>query len=257
MNRPIRLLALNPNTSSEVTDRFVAEARRAAAGRAEISGVTGRFGARIVVRRAENAIAGHAALDLLACHAGGFDAVILAISFDTALAALREVSPVPVVGITAAAVAAAATAGGVGLLTFGEASRPLYEDLVASGALGDVVRATASVPVADADGYLAQGALDDKALAAIEGLAGQAGVGAVALCGAAIVGMARRLAGRSPLPLFDGAGPSVEAALALARRGPAPAAPVPRFSACVGLSPELAFLLGGPPPAASTPSFPT
>jgi len=41
----------------------------------------------IVSRRSENVIAGHAALDLLARHVADFDAVILAISFDTALAA--------------------------------------------------------------------------------------------------------------------------------------------------------------------------
>ena len=245
-----KLLVLNPNTSSEVTRRFLTEARREAGARAEIAGVTGSFGARIVSRRAENVIAGFSALDLLARHAGSFDAVILAISYDTALDALREISPIPVIGMTSAAVAAAATAaagGGVGMIVFGTASRPLYEDLVRSGAVGDAVCAMQAIDVGDPDNYLTPGALDERTFAQIELMAARPDVKSIVLCGAAITGMAARLAARSPLPLFDGAGPSVRAALAtLSPTAPRPA-PVPAFSASVGLSPELEGLLAGAP----------
>ena len=245
MSRRFRLLALNPNTSEEVTARFVAEARRSAPG-VVIEGVTGAFGARIVSRRSENAIAGHAALDLLARHVVDFDAVILAISFDTALAALAELSPVPVVGITAAAAAAASKAAAAGgLLAFGEASRPLYEDLVASGALGSKIIAIVMVDVRNASGYLDEGRHDDVALRAIEDLV-ERGAGAVVICGAAVVGIARRLAARATVPVFDGAAPAVEEALRLIRDDVARPVGPPPLAGSIGLSPALTALLAGP-----------
>jgi hypothetical protein len=126
-----RILAINPNTSAAVTDAFVAEARRRAPWDVTVEGVTGRFGAGIVSTEAENVVAGHSALALAAEHAAGFDAVILAISFDTALRALRETLPVPVVGITEAALRAAG-ARPLGVVCFGAVSLPLYVRLIAA-----------------------------------------------------------------------------------------------------------------------------
>ena len=253
LSRRLRLLALNPNTSEEVTARFVTEARRAAPD-AIVEGVTSAFGARIVSRRSENVIAGHAALDLLARHVADFDAVILAISFDTALAALAELSPVPVVGITAAAAAAASKiATAVGIVAFGEASRPLYEDLVASGALGAKIIAIVMVDVRNASGYLDEGRHDEVALRAIENLV-ERGAGAVVICGAAVVGIARRLADRATVPLFDGAAPAVEEALRLIwDEAVRPVVPPP-LAGSVGLSPALTALLSGC--AATAPACP-
>src|SRR6478735_3823964 len=110
----IRLLAINPNTSVTVTARFLTEARRSLPNTATLDGATGRFGAGIVSSLAENVIAAHAALELLARHGGGYDAVILAISFDTALEAARDLMPVPVIGMTEAAIIAARAHGEVG-----------------------------------------------------------------------------------------------------------------------------------------------
>src|SRR5258708_14508790 len=57
--------------------------------------------------RAAAAIAGHAALDALAEHVLDCDVVYLACFGDPGLAALKEVAPVPVVGMAEAAVEAA------------------------------------------------------------------------------------------------------------------------------------------------------
>src|SRR5258708_25897857 len=69
--------------------------------------VTGRFGAPYIASRAAAAIAGHAALDALAEHVLDCDVVYLACFGDPGLAALKEVAPVPVVGMAEAAVEAA------------------------------------------------------------------------------------------------------------------------------------------------------
>lgn len=233
-----RILAINPNTSREVTDAFVAEARRRAPPGVSVDGVTGRFGARIVSTEAENVIAGHAALDLAAEHAAGYDAVILAISFDTALRALREVLPVPVVGITEAALKAAGP-GPVGVVVFGAVSQPLYERLVAGYGVATV--GFEAVEIASAQDYLSPAAKDGAVIAACQRLVAR-GAGAIVLCGAAIIGMASRIAGAVGAPVHDG-GDAVPCCLAaLADRTAAGPRPRP-VTTTHGLSPALAALL--------------
>jgi allantoin racemase len=116
----MRLLIANANTTEAIT-RLCAEAARAAAGPGtEIIPATPRFGPAVIASRAENIIAGHALLSLLAEHAGQVDAVVLAVSHDTALEAARQVMPCPVVGMTEAACFMACLVGGrFGLVTFG------------------------------------------------------------------------------------------------------------------------------------------
>ena len=102
----MRLLLVNGNTTQAVTDAVCAEARRICAPGTEIEGATASFGADIVTTHAGNAVAAHAVLDVLASHTGRYDAAILAISFDSGLAAARELFPVPVIGMTEAALLA-------------------------------------------------------------------------------------------------------------------------------------------------------
>src|SRR5258707_4756053 len=107
---------INPNTSATVTDLVAAHVRAVAGERATIVPVTGRFGARYIASRAAAAIAGHAALDALAEHVASdgapCDAVYLACFGDPGLAALKEISPVPVVGMAEASCLAACSRGG-------------------------------------------------------------------------------------------------------------------------------------------------
>jgi Asp/Glu/hydantoin racemase len=107
----VRVLVINPNTSPSVTDRVAAATRAVVGDRAEVIAVTGRFGARYISARAAAAIAGHAALEALAAHVEGCDAVYLACFGDPGLAALKEVSPVPVVGMAEASCEAACRRG--------------------------------------------------------------------------------------------------------------------------------------------------
>lgn len=236
-----RILVVNPNTSSEVTEAYLAAARAVAAKDTVLSGVTGRFGARIVSTEAENIIAGHSALDLVADHAQGHDAVILAISFDTGLDALRSVLPMPVIGITAAALRAAATGGRrVGIVFFGEVSRGLYERVIATN--GIVPFGMAAITVGAVSDYLSPEARDDAVEAACVQLKAE-GAEAIVICGAAIVGMAARLAPRLPLPVHDGI-EAVHASLATANTLKAGHMHMP-LGDSVGLPPSLARLLRG------------
>ena len=234
-----RILVVNPNTSTEVTVAYLAAARAHAPEGVTLTGVTGRFGARIVSTEDENVIAGHAALDLVAEHAAGYDAVILAISFDTAQEAVQSVLPMPVIGITGAALNAAARGGRrVGVVFFGEVSRGLYERVVAHAGIKSA--GMAAVDVSGVSDYLSPEAKDAAVLDACSELQAQ-GAESIVICGAAIVGMAARLAPKLSLPVFDG----IEA-VAACLDAPCPATDKPRLLAkCVGLSPALSRLLHG------------
>ncbi|WP_420101459.1 aspartate/glutamate racemase family protein [Bosea sp. (in: a-proteobacteria)] len=245
-----KLLVVNPNTTAAVTERFAMEARRIAGDRAVIEAVTGCFGAGIVTTRAEAVVAAHSALELLARHGAGFDAAILAISFDSGLAAARDVMPIPVIGITGAAMTAAIEhSQRIGLVIFGAESLPLYRDLLQSLRLEDRITGIEVIEIASAGAYLDQASRDAQVFEAITGLA-SAGAGAVVICGAAVVGIADRLRTEAPLPVFDGAAPAVEAAIAAAlatsfsRRAPA------TLSRSIGLDPHLAALIEGRWPSA-------
>ena len=128
----MRILVVNANTSQLVTDKVSAQARASASAGTEIVAVTGRFGARVIGSRAEHAIGAHSTLALVSEHAPGCDAVLIAVSYDTGLQAARELLPIPVVGMTEAALLSACMLGGrMGVITFGLRVRPLYEELAA------------------------------------------------------------------------------------------------------------------------------
>lgn len=237
-----RILAINPNTSEDVTRAFLRAARPLTPEGVEIDGVTGRFGSRIVSTAAENLIAGHSALELAAEHLAGHDGVILAISFDTALTELRSLLSVPVVGITEAAVAAAnAHQGTIGAVIFGAASLSLYEDVVSRTASAPLL--FEAVEISSVADYLAPGAKDKAVLAAIERLA-DGGAVAVVILGAAIVGMARRVAPHAPVPVYDGTA-AVAACMAAIDETMVHARSARPIAGTIGLSPALAALLAG------------
>jgi allantoin racemase len=237
-----RILVVNPNTSQEVTDAFVAAAREGAPEGVAFDSVTGQFGARIVSTEAENVIAGHSALELVARHWQQHDAVILAISFDTALLAIRPLLPVPVIGITEAALRAAQAVGpAIGVVFFGEVSRGLYTHLIAG--YGAQTVGFEAVEIASAADYLAPDARDRSVIEACQRLDRQ-GADAIVVCGAAIAGIARRLQSDVRVPLFDGTEAVAMSLSAIASAVPTPPLPVP-VGDTTGLSDALAALLRG------------
>jgi len=115
----MRLLIVNGNTTEAVTQTVMEVARAAAAPDTQISGVTASFGAAFITSRSEAAIAEHATLAALAEHYQDFDAALIAVSLDTGLRAARAALPIPVVGMTEAALYTACMLGGqFGLVTF-------------------------------------------------------------------------------------------------------------------------------------------
>ena len=213
----MKLLLVNGNTTQAVTDRVVAEARRLASPGTEITGVTARFGVSIVSTEAEEEIAGHAVLDILAEHADGHDAAILAISFDTALVGARQIVRIPVIGMTEAGLFTACLLGRrFGLISFGQSSRWMYSELIRRAGLTDRLAAFETIDLASRSAYLEEGAQDALVVAATERLA-EAGADVVVVTGAAVAGIAHRLRARVTVPLLDGIGCAVGHAEAVFR----------------------------------------
>jgi allantoin racemase len=240
----VKLLLVNGNRTQAVTDTVLAEARLVASQGTVCEAVTAKFGMDIVFSHAGDAIAAHAVLDSLARHHAGFDAAILAISFDSGLAAARELLPIPVLGITESSLRAAAALGErIGVITFGTLSRKLYDDVFARSGVLPSIAAIRTIDIASASEYLAPAQLDARIAATANALADEEGVDAVVICGAAMSGVARRLKNAVRVPVIDGVAAAVIEAEALVGAGFRNPARTPGpVSRAAGVSPELAAL---------------
>jgi allantoin racemase len=256
----MRLLIVNPNMTVRVTERVVAEAQRCRREGTEITGVTAGFGVAIVSTEAELAIAAHAALDLLATHAAGHDAAIVAMSFDAGVVAARRLLPMPVIGITEAALHTACLLGRrFGMVVAGAVSVPLYLDLLQASGLAGRMAGMEVAEIASVAGYLDAELVEAQILAAAQRLAGRPEIEAIVLCGAAIAGLAHRLQPGLSVPLIDGVAAAVgqaEMQIQLNLRPRARPKALADGLPAIGLGDHLAQLLQGaalPPPSRINP----
>jgi allantoin racemase len=243
----MRLLIANANTTEAITQLCADAARAAASPGSEIIAATPRFGPEVISTRAENIIAGHALLELLAQHAGQVEGVLLAVSHDTALEAARQLMPCPVVGMTEAALFGACLVGvRFGLVTFGGVET--YRERIAGHGLASRcasligLDATPQETVRDPEGVAR------KVLGGIQ-RAVEEGADAVIMGGAALAGMGPRIQAEAPVPLLDGIACGVkflEALIALKLPKPSQGSLAPpQGRNSVNLDPKLAALLRG------------
>lgn len=201
----MRLLVLNANTTDAITAKVATEARRVAAPDTEIVPVTGTFGGRVIGTRTENALGEHSAVALGAEHAAGCDGVLIAVSYDTGLRALRELLPIPAVGMTEAALLCGCmVAGRIGVIVFGSRVLALYRELVDSYALAGRIAGWRAIDNAAAYTGDDQHELEQQILRAIHDLVERDHAEAVLLSGAVMAGVPRRLQSQAPVPLLDG-----------------------------------------------------
>lgn len=215
----MRILLINGNTTQAITDRVAAAARAVAAPGTEIVALTAAAGPRIIGSRTENAIAARGMLEMLGANAKGAHAAINAVSFDTAMDALREAAPFPVVGMTEAALTVAALQGGpIGFLCPGPRSVGVYRETVGRTGLGARVTSYAAIDMAPED-YLNPGPLIDKVTGVLAAMVDRDGVESIILAGAALAGFVPQIQARLPVPVVDGIPAAVVLAEGLARLG--------------------------------------
>jgi len=206
----IRLLVINANTNESVT-RFLSETARAVASEGtEIIAVTAAFGAAVIQSQADHEVAHRACLDAVRRNAGNYDAVLVAVSLDTAVEELQNLCPGPVVGMTGAALTLAAEQGtAIGVLTLGETMKDMF--LERFGHLR--AKTLHSINLSPA------GAVQNREEAIrllVQGVAELAdqGMDVAVLMGATVAGLAKPLRIASKIPVLDG----VECGVLLAER---------------------------------------
>src|SRR5215212_2429570 len=190
----MRILVLNANTTAFVTETAAAEGRRVASSGTVIVPVTADFGAAIVATRTEHAIAEHAAVELAARHIAGCDAVVIAVSYDTGLKALREMLDVPVVGMTEAALLSACMLGGpIGLISFGRRVWPIYRELIDGYGISGRIAGTRVSDNTTAYKPGDYSALDAELVATAHDLIAKDGAESIVVLGAVMAGASRRI----------------------------------------------------------------
>ena len=218
----MRILLVNGNTTTTMTDTLVATARRAAAPGTEVAPATATIGAAIVSHRAEEAIAGHAILKAIADHEDTFDGVLIGVSTDPALGAARALLTVPVVGMTEAALLTACMLGGrFGLITFSLASAPGYREAVERYGLASRLAGLRTIDMPLAEAYAKREELADAIVEVADALVGTDGAEVLILAGAAAAGLPAILQPHVPVPLLDGIVCGVRLTEAMIRLGAA------------------------------------
>ncbi|MBC7780827.1 MAG: hydantoin racemase [Proteobacteria bacterium] len=201
----MRLLVANANMTQAITDVCVAAAREVAMPGTEVFGATGTFGAQVIGSRSENALAQQAMLELAATHAPHCAAMVIAVSMDTGLGALRELLPIPVIGMTEAAALTACTVGAnFAVVTFGTRHRSTYRELIDGYGLGarcvcvEAIDAGPNAALADPQAAVrALAGLSERAIA-------EHGAESIVMAGAVAAGWQRDLQALLPVPVLEG-----------------------------------------------------
>lgn len=223
----MKLLLINPNISDSVSELIRAEARRSAAPGTEIEVLTAPFGVAYIETRFESLIGAYATAQLAAEHHARFDAVVVAAFGDPGLGGLREALPMPVTGLTEAALASAHLLGHrISIIAISQRIQAWYREVVDSYGFGSRLASIRALdrPLASIGGVQDEHAQALKALA--ERAVDEDGAEVIVLAGAPLAGLARSLKGQLPVPVVDGVSSAVRHAETLvalqpgqARRG--------------------------------------
>ncbi len=134
----MRLLLVNPNTTSEMTRSIGECARRYARADTQIVAVNPERGPVSIEGYFDEAVATEATLELLLRHRGMFDAYIIGCFGDPGLFAAREIMDAPVLGIAEAAMLTACMLGyRFSILDVMKRTWPQLEDLLSRYGLRD------------------------------------------------------------------------------------------------------------------------
>lgn len=245
IRKTMRILLLNPNTTSAVTELLLAAGQRAAAPGTELIPLTAPRGVPYIATRAEAQIGGAVALEMLAEHHGSVDGAIIAAFGDPGLMGARELFDIPVIGLAEAAMLTACMLGRrFAIVTFATALGPWYQECVEQHGLAGRL---AGIRLLDGAFRSISGVQAEKEALLVE-LANRAvsedGADVVILGGAPLAGLAEKVADRIPVPVIDPITASVKQIEALVtlkpRKATAGTFRRPAAKDTIGLAPALA-----------------
>lgn len=244
----MRILLINPNTSTSVSELIAAEARRAASASTQIEVATAPMGVAYIETRFEALIGAYAAANIAAEQAGRHDALVIAAFGDPGVAGIREAVDVPVVGLTEAALMSACLLGGrFSIIAISRRITAWYRECVQANGLIDRLASIRCLDQPLRDIGAVQGdheaRLRDLCLRAVD----EDGADVIILAGAPLAGLARSIRAEIQVPLVDGVSSAVRHAETLIALAPGRArrgsyAPPPN-KANQGLPPALQSLL--------------
>ncbi|NTH15752.1 aspartate/glutamate racemase family protein [Agrobacterium rhizogenes] len=216
----MRLLLINPNTTTSMTEKAAVAARAVAATGTEIIAATSRMGPPSIEGYYDGALAVPGLLsELKEQRASGYDAAIISCFDDTGLEAARAFSDVPVLGLCESAVVTAGfLAQRFTIVTTLERSRVLIDNLVRHYGMGGRAKVRASdIAVLE----LEDGAPEaiGKLRAEIERALDADGAEAIVLGCAGMADLTRELQEIYGVPVIDGVAAAVKQAEALVSLG--------------------------------------
>ncbi|WP_454699833.1 aspartate/glutamate racemase family protein [Arthrobacter humicola] len=211
----MKLLVINPNISDDVTALIESEALRSASPGTELVVRTAGHGVEYIETRFESLIAAGAVAEIIAEYAGEvdgapidgapIDGVVVAAFGDPGMPALKELTDVPVIGITEAALCAAALQGHrFSIIAISDRIRPWYRDCVERFGLGGRLASIRSINESLNGIGSVQQDFKETLLALSRQAVTEDGADVVILAGAPLAGLARELRGQIPVPVVDG-----------------------------------------------------
>ena len=206
----MRILVINPNISESVTDLIRSEAERAAAPGTELQFATAAFGVAYIETRFEALMGGYATACAAAERYGSYDGVVVAAFGDPGLLGIKELLPMPVVGMTEAALASACLLGQrFSIIAISARIKAWYHECVERSHLATRLASIRSLqqPLRDI------GAVQEDHTERLKELAHEAvtqdGADCIILAGAPLAGLARAIKGDLPVPVVDGVSSAV------------------------------------------------
>ena len=197
------VVLINPNTNRATTERMVEIAREATGGRFTIGGLTATHGVGLITNENELAAATMAVRALAAKLPANCDGIILSAFGDPGLAELRRRTRIPIAGIGEAGLLAAADGGRrFAIATTTPGLRSSIETMIADLGLSDRYVGTEITEGSPAE-LTADHQRLETALAAAITRAIDGGAQAVVIGGGPLAVVARRLAGRFPVPIIE------------------------------------------------------
>ena len=215
-----RVLLVNPNTTTTMTETMAAAVRPVLAPDSQLEALTAEYGPESIEGYYDEVFAIPPMLELLRARAGSYDGVVVACFDDTGVDAARSVTSVPVIGICQAAMHAAATlANSFSVITTLGRSVPALEHLAVKYGFERACRSVraSEVPVLELEEMRddAVGCIRAEIRAALE----TDGAEAIVLGCAGMTTLMSRLAKEFGVPVIDGVGVAVRWVDALAALG--------------------------------------
>lgn len=200
----MKILLLNPNTTTAVTDLLSAAGRKAASPGTELVTATAARGVPYIATRAEAQIGGAIALEMLAAADADIDAAIIAAFGDPGLFGARELFDFPVIGLAEAAMLTACMLGRkFAIVTFARALGPWYQECVTMHGMDARCAGIRTLDGAFKSISDVQGEKEEMLVALANRAIEQDDADVVILSGAPLAGLADKVRDRIPVPVVD------------------------------------------------------